>query len=168
MKLTAKAIDLAHPADKEYMLSDGDKLYLRVHPSGGKRWLFNYMSVEGKRVKLTLGPYPEISLATARDLAAEQRRHLAMGKDPRVRQLEVRQEAQRQALAIGLAVAVGTVVAVSRDVAHDEARGASGAALRTRVRAVLRRQGRRSVSAHRRARAASLASPARPGASGRA
>ncbi len=26
MKLTAKAIDRAQPADKEYMLSDGDKL----------------------------------------------------------------------------------------------------------------------------------------------
>jgi len=99
MKLTAKAIDLAQPADKEYMLSDGDKLYLRVHPSGGKRWMFNYMSVEGRRIKLTLGPYPEISLATARDLAAEQRRLLAMGKDPRIKKLQVRQEAQRQALA---------------------------------------------------------------------
>lgn len=47
MKLTAKAIDLAQPADKEYMLSDGDKLYLRVHPSGGKRWLFNSVSRAG-------------------------------------------------------------------------------------------------------------------------
>ncbi|TSH91889.1 DUF4102 domain-containing protein [Verticiella sediminum] len=42
MKLTAKAIELAQLADKEYMLSNGDELYLRVHPSGGKSWLFNY------------------------------------------------------------------------------------------------------------------------------
>jgi integrase len=99
MKLTAKAIEQAQPKDKEYLLSDGDKLYLRVHPSGGKSWQFNYTSVEGKRVKLTLGPYPEISLAAARERAAAQRQHLATGKDPRVRKLEVRQEAVRQALA---------------------------------------------------------------------
>jgi integrase len=99
MKLTAKAIEQAQPKDKEYLLSDGDKLYLRVHPSGGKSWQFNYTSVEGKRVKLTLGPFPEISLASARELAEAQRRHLAAGKDPRVRKHEVRQEAVRQALA---------------------------------------------------------------------
>ncbi|MFA7394303.1 MAG: Arm DNA-binding domain-containing protein, partial [Pigmentiphaga sp.] len=74
MKLTAKTIELAQPANKEYLLSDGEKLYLRVHPSGGKSWQFNYTSIEGKRVKLTLGAYPEISLASARELAAEQRR----------------------------------------------------------------------------------------------
>ncbi len=99
MKLTAKAIELAQPAGKEYLLSDGDKLYLRVHPTGGKRWQFNYVGAGGKRIKLTLGPYPEISLAAARELAAEQRRQLATGKDPRVRKLEERQEAVRQALA---------------------------------------------------------------------
>lgn len=99
MKLTAKTIELAQPANKEYLLSDGEKLYLRVHPSGGKSWQFNYTSIEGKRVKLTLGAYPEISLASARELAAEQRRHLAMGKDPRVRKLEEQQEARRHALA---------------------------------------------------------------------
>ncbi|MDH2236514.1 integrase arm-type DNA-binding domain-containing protein, partial [Pigmentiphaga sp. GD03639] len=99
MRLTAKIIEQAQPADKEYLLSDGDKLYLRVRPGGGKSWQFNYPSVDGRRVKLTLGPYPEISLAGARDLAAEQRRHLAMGKDPRVRKHEERQEAVRQALA---------------------------------------------------------------------
>ncbi len=99
MRLTAKVIEQTQPADKEYILSDGGKLHLRVHPSGGKSWQFNYASVEGKRVKLTLGPYPEISLAGARELAAEHRRHLAMGKDPRIRKLEQQQKAVRQALA---------------------------------------------------------------------
>jgi len=56
MRLTAKAIEFAQPADKEHLLSDGNKLYLRVHPSGGKSWQFNYTGVHGKRVKLTLSP----------------------------------------------------------------------------------------------------------------
>lgn len=99
MRLTVKAIEQAQPADREYLLSDGNKLYLRVRPGARKTWQFNYLSVEGKRVKLALGPYPEISLAAARELAAEQRRHLATGKDPRIRKNEVRQEAVRQALA---------------------------------------------------------------------
>lgn len=99
MRLTVKAIELAQPTGKDYLLSDGNKLYLRVQPKGGKSWQFNYISVEGKRVKLTLGSFPETSLASARMLAAEQREHLATGKDPRVRKLEAQQEAQRQALA---------------------------------------------------------------------
>lgn len=99
MKLTAKAIELAQPADKEYLLSDGEKLYLRVHPSGKKSWQFIYLNIENKRVKLTLGTVPEVSLARARELAAGQRQNLAIGKDPRARKREERQEARRQELA---------------------------------------------------------------------
>ncbi|MBB5215727.1 tyrosine-type recombinase/integrase [Parapusillimonas granuli] len=99
MRLTVKAIELAQPAAKEYLLSDGNKLYLRVHPRGSKSWQFNYTNIEGKRVKLTLGTFPETSLASARVLAAEQREHLATGKDPRIQKQEEQQEAQRQALA---------------------------------------------------------------------
>ncbi|MFU1980888.1 Arm DNA-binding domain-containing protein [Bordetella hinzii] len=67
------------------MLSDGDKLYLRVLPSGSKRCRFNYASIEGKRAKLALGPYPEISLVSARELATTRRQHLAAGGDPESR-----------------------------------------------------------------------------------
>ncbi len=96
MKLTAKTIELAQPADKEYLLSDGDKLYLRVHPNGGKSWLFIYPGPGGKRVKLSLGTFPELSLASARDQAAEKRKLLVHGKDPKATRLEEKQEARRQ------------------------------------------------------------------------
>lgn len=98
MRLSAKSVELAQPAAKEYLLSDGDKLYVRVRPDGGKHWLFIYPSALGKRVKLSLGTYPELSLASARDMAAEKRKLLAHGKDPKVTRLEEKQEARRQTL----------------------------------------------------------------------
>ncbi|MCB5363743.1 DUF4102 domain-containing protein [Pusillimonas sp. CC-YST705] len=99
MKLSVKTVEAAKPADKEYMLPDGDKLYLRVQPRGSKSWLFLYSDIASRRVKLTLGAYPAMSLAAARTAAEEHRQNLNAGKDPRQMQREAQQEAQRQALA---------------------------------------------------------------------
>jgi len=99
MKLTVKTVEAAKPTDKEYLLPDGDKLYLRVQPRGSKSWLFAYYDVAGRRAKLTLGAYPVMSLAAARSAAEQQRLNLTLGKDPRQMKREARQEARRQALA---------------------------------------------------------------------
>lgn len=99
MKLTVKTVEAAKPADKEYLLPDGDKLYLRVQPRGSKNWLFAYYDVAGRRAKLTLGAYPAMSLTAARSQAEQHRLNLALGKDPRQMKREARQEARRQALA---------------------------------------------------------------------
>ena len=48
MRLSAKVIEQAQPADREHLLSDGDKLYLRVRPGGGKSWQFDYLNVAGQ------------------------------------------------------------------------------------------------------------------------
>lgn len=99
MTLSAKAIELAKPTDKEYLLLDDDKLYLRVRPNGSKSWLFSYRNVAGKRIKITLGTYPRISLALARDLAEKHRLTLELGKDPRQAVHEEQAEARRHAMA---------------------------------------------------------------------
>ena len=45
-------------------------MYLIVQPSGARSWAVRYRH-DGRPRKLTLGSYPAIGLATARDLARE-------------------------------------------------------------------------------------------------
>ncbi|WP_374554253.1 tyrosine-type recombinase/integrase [Aquitalea pelogenes] len=81
MPLTDLAIRQAKPQDKPYHLPDGGSLFLEVTPAGGKLWLFRYRH-NGKPGKLSLGKYPTVSLASARDKAAEARMLLDEGKNP--------------------------------------------------------------------------------------
>ena len=40
----------AKPKTKEYSLSDGQGLYLRVKPSGAKEWIFNYYKPISRKI----------------------------------------------------------------------------------------------------------------------
>ncbi len=40
--LTNTEVKSSKPKDKEYSLSDGEGLSLRVKPNGSKLWIFNY------------------------------------------------------------------------------------------------------------------------------
>ena len=71
---------------------DGDGLYLKVAPLGSKSWVLRIV-INGRRRDIGLGPYPAISLAQARSLAAENRSAVSMGRDP----LAERQEAMETA-----------------------------------------------------------------------
>ena len=71
----------AKPQVNEYKIFDGGGLFLLVTPSGGKLWHFKYR-YDKKERKLTFGPYPEISLADARQRRDEARRQVAHGIDP--------------------------------------------------------------------------------------
>jgi len=70
-------------------LSDGGGLYLQITPSGARSWVFRY-SIRGKRREMGLGAFsrvgstsaPDVTLAMAREKAAQQRQHLAEGRDP--------------------------------------------------------------------------------------
>jgi integrase len=68
--------------DKPYKLADEKGLYLEVDPSGGKYWRFKYRFPREKRI--SLGVYPEVSLAAAREARDECRRKLSQGIDPGV------------------------------------------------------------------------------------
>jgi integrase len=78
-KLTAKTVEnLKTPG----MHADGKGLYLRVTESGkGKAWLFRYKLDKRPRA-MGLGSWEDISLAQARDLAADARKLLRASIDP--------------------------------------------------------------------------------------
>jgi integrase len=63
--LTVREIETAAPKDKRYLLYDGDGLALEVMTSGKKYWRFRDQR-GAHEVKLTLGPYPVLSLLEAR------------------------------------------------------------------------------------------------------
>lgn len=92
MALTATAINAAKPRDKPYKLADGLGLYLLVAPTGGRLWRMNYRFL-GQQKTLSLGSYPEMSLAKAREKRTAAREALADGQDPiEVRKAKVREE----------------------------------------------------------------------------
>ena len=66
---------------KPVLLGDGGGLTLQISRSGTASWLHRYMR-RGKPVGLGLGPYPAVSLKSARNKAEELRHQLAHGQDP--------------------------------------------------------------------------------------
>ncbi len=95
MKLTDSIINDFKPKAKPYKEADGEGLYVHVHPNGGKYWRMNYR-VEGKKKTLSLGVYPKVTIADARDRKDEARAMLASGNDPAVAKHEAKLEAAKQ------------------------------------------------------------------------
>ncbi|HTJ89592.1 MAG TPA: integrase arm-type DNA-binding domain-containing protein [Acidocella sp.] len=71
----------AKAAEKPYRLVDFGGLFLWVTPSGGKIWRLRY-EFQGKEKLLSLGPYPEVGLADARDKRDAAKALLRDGRDP--------------------------------------------------------------------------------------
>ncbi|MDR1037087.1 MAG: Arm DNA-binding domain-containing protein [Deltaproteobacteria bacterium] len=69
------------PGPKARKLSDGHGLYLWVHPRGSMSRRYA-CSFQGKEKTLSIGTWPEVSLAEARTAPAEARRLLASGVSP--------------------------------------------------------------------------------------
>jgi integrase len=69
------------PGKKAIYLFDGGGLYLLVKSSGGKLWRLKYR-FQGKDCLLSLGEYPTVSLAMAREKRDEMKTSLAGGTDP--------------------------------------------------------------------------------------
>lgn len=79
--LTPTGINNARRKDKPYKLTDGGGLYVAVAPTGKKTWRFQY-ALNGKRSEVTIGGFPEISVAEARERHAEYRALVEKGVDP--------------------------------------------------------------------------------------
>ena len=79
--LTEIKVRMAKPRESEYKIFDGGGLYMTVTPSGGKLWHFKYR-FSGKEKKISFGPYPEVSLAVARQRREDARRNLVQNIDP--------------------------------------------------------------------------------------
>lgn len=89
MGLTTKQVEKlirdAHPG----ATADSDGLYLKVGPTGAASWQFRYQ-IGGKRRMMGLGACSVLTLAEARDKAAEARKLAKQGIDP----LEARRAAE--------------------------------------------------------------------------
>lgn len=95
LRLSDRQLKGVKPASKDYVLTDGDGLQLRVRSNGSLLWNFNYREpVTKKRINMGFGTYPELSLANARKKAVEARELLAQGIDPKV-QRNMLNEARR-------------------------------------------------------------------------
>ena len=80
-KLSATAVKNAKASDRAYSMSDGRGLQLVIKPNGSKLWRFNYR-FDGKQKTMTLGNYPDVSLAEARTALQNARNERARGVDP--------------------------------------------------------------------------------------
>lgn len=81
MPLTDIKVKTAKPMDKAYKLTDGGGMYLLVKPNGSKYWRLKYRFVSKEKM-LSIGVYPDVSLADARQKRDEARKVLAAGGDP--------------------------------------------------------------------------------------
>jgi len=81
MKLTDTACKSAKPAARPYKRFDGGGLYLEVMPNGNKLWRLKYRYL-GTEKRFSLGAYPLISLAEAREGREEAKKLLARDIDP--------------------------------------------------------------------------------------
>lgn len=97
---------------------DGEGLHLEARPTGSGWWRFRYR-FDGKEGLLSLGTYPEVSLALARQRRKEAREQVAAGVDPSAarkaeKAAKAKAEAVTRIIEAGLP-APGTFEAVARD-----------------------------------------------------
>lgn len=114
-----KTLKAIKPGDERKRINDGEGLYLQLFVKGGSHgWRFAY-SLAGRRNILSLGTYPDTSLALARQKADDARRMVAEGQDPSAARQEAKAEAQRKRRAERLADAglppEGSFEAVARE-----------------------------------------------------
>lgn len=76
MTLSVTEIKNSKPAAKPYKVYDELGLFVQVTPNGGKWWRFKYR-FDGKEKLLSLGTFPDVSLAEARAKRDEARKLLA-------------------------------------------------------------------------------------------
>lgn len=83
--LNDKLIRSLKPENVEYMVTGNDGFYVRVLPSGIKTFWYRF-TLNGKRLKMNLGQYPEVSLAEANNRHDKAKIQVRSGADPRQQQ----------------------------------------------------------------------------------
>jgi integrase len=85
-KLTDRKINAIKATEKEQNIGDGGGLWLRVQSrkNGGGRSFYIRCNYGGKAKRFSIGQYPAISLAKAREERDRAKEALAMGRDPAV------------------------------------------------------------------------------------
>ncbi|HGH3612379.1 TPA: tyrosine-type recombinase/integrase [Acinetobacter baumannii] len=101
--LTDAQIRKIKPLEKKKRYADEKGLYLEVTPAGGKFWRVKYR-FNGRESTLTIGSYPEISLAQARRARDEARIQLYKSIDPNAVKNQKLQQADESILFKSLAI----------------------------------------------------------------
>ncbi len=112
--LTDKAIRALKPRQRLYRVADNGGLCLEVTPANSKLWRYRYRYA-GRAKMVSLGPYPEISLANARGRRDDARSLLRKGKDPSSERAAAKDATKRT-----LGAAFPEVAAAWLDFKHDE------------------------------------------------
>jgi hypothetical protein len=79
--------------------ADGHGLYFRVVGEGKAYWAYRYW-IDGKAREISLGPYPELSLAEARDRHAAERTKIRTHKIDPLDEKRAEKQARQEARAI--------------------------------------------------------------------
>jgi integrase len=114
MPLSDRSIRNLRPAERPYKKHDADGLFMQVMPNGGRWWRFKYR-YDGKAKLISLGVYPDVTLAEARAERDRQRKRLAARKDPST---ERKAEARTKALS-----SANSFAAVSLEWFEKQAKG---------------------------------------------
>lgn len=93
MTLTDTQIRKVKSREKSFKLADGKGLFLVVQPNGSKYWRFRYWFGDKEKL-LSLGVYPEVTLAGARKKRDEAQQMLADSVDPGMAK-QLKKRAQR-------------------------------------------------------------------------
>ena len=82
--LSNSKVKESHANGKVHKLRDGDGLHLRIRPNGSMSWVLDYVQpYTKKRISISFGTYPEVSLAQARKKRTEAKELLAQNIDPK-------------------------------------------------------------------------------------
>ncbi|MFK3878284.1 integrase domain-containing protein [Pantoea agglomerans] len=121
--LTNNEILKAKPQDKDFTLHDGDGLFLLIKTSGKKLWRFRYQRPNSSsRTNLSLGSYPALTLAVARQMRDQYLSLLAQGIDPQKQQEELSEQRQIELDSIFSVVAGKWFQLKSKSVTEDYAK----------------------------------------------
>lgn len=80
-KMSAAAVQKAKPGARDYRIADGGGLSLLIRPNGSRLWQFRYR-FGGRQQIMGLGQFPEVGLASARELHRKARALVAEGTNP--------------------------------------------------------------------------------------
>lgn len=108
--LTDTAIRNQKPGAKPLRLTDASGLFLLINPNGSKLWR-SLLYLHGKQVMVSLGRYPDVGLAEAREGLAQARKKIAAGTHPNV----AKKEQKVKALQEMASKALGTFAAICAD-----------------------------------------------------
>lgn len=121
--LTNNEILKAKPREKDFTLHDGDGLFLLVKTSGKKLWRFRYQRPgSSSRTNLSLGSYPALALAAARQMRDQHLTTLAQGIDPQQQQEQASEQRQIELDSIFSTVAANWFHIKSKSVTEDYAK----------------------------------------------